>query len=75
MRLALPPDFGVIPKGCILTIPAFQERLNVGEAWLRTARREGLRIAYAGKKGFIDGDDFAEFLRRRLERGGVDVSR
>ena len=64
MKLPLPAEQGVIHGDTVYSLAAFMDRLGVGEAWLRARRREGLRVCYVGKQGFIAGEDFLEFLIR-----------
>ena len=62
MKLQLPAEQGVIHGDAAYSLEAFMDRLDVGETWLRSRRREGLRVCYVGKRGFIVGEDFLEFL-------------
>ncbi len=65
MRLALPADAGVVSTQAIYSLEALMDRLDVGEQWLRSARREGLRVRYHGKRAFVVGVDLEQFLRSR----------
>ena len=64
MKLPLPAEHGVVYGDAAYSLEAFMDRLDVGETWLRSRRREGLRVCYVGKRGFIVGEDFLEFLIR-----------
>jgi hypothetical protein len=63
VRLSRPSE-GVVSTNEVLSLEELSHRLNVGDAWLRSARRAGLRVCYFGRRGFVLGDEFAEFLRR-----------
>ena len=64
MKLPLPAEHGVVYGPAAYSLEAFMDRLDVGEAWLRSRRREGLRVCYVGNRGFVIGDDFLEHLIR-----------
>jgi hypothetical protein len=61
----MPADAGVVSTQAIYSLEALMERLDVGEQWLRSARREGLRVRYHGKRAFVVGADLEQFLRSR----------
>jgi hypothetical protein len=64
VKLALPAAVGVIDASSIYTLDAMKDRLGVGDAWLREARRRGLRIRYRGRRAFVIGADLADYLRQ-----------
>lgn len=68
VSLALPAAQGVIDATAVYTLPALRDRLSITDAWLRTARRRGLRVRYAGRRGFVVGADFISFLAASQER-------
>lgn len=67
MRLAPPASLGVVSTQAIYTLDALKDRLGISDAWLRTARRRGLPVRYAGKRGFVAGSDFAKYLEAQHE--------
>ena len=69
MKLSPYAEEGVVSENCVYTLEAIADRLGVGDAWLRSQRREGLRICYAGRRGFLLGRDLAEHLIRMHEKG------
>ena len=54
-------SFG-IKRGEVYSLPAFRKITGLGRAALRTARRQGLRVAYQGNRGFVSGDAFCDFI-------------
>ena len=62
MRLALPPETGVVSTTAIYSLDALKDRLEISDTWLRTARRRGLRVRYAGKRGFVAGSEFLRYI-------------
>jgi hypothetical protein len=55
---------GVIRVDELYTLDEFRSRTGLGEQWLRTARRSGLRVLYLGGRAFIRGRDFVDFLEK-----------
>ena len=53
---------GVINPDELYTLRAFKKRLGVSDATLRSARRNGLRVTYIHKQGFIHGRDWIEYV-------------
>lgn len=53
---------GVIEAGAVYTLPELKRRAGVAEWWLRTARRNGLRVIRAGNRGYVRGEDFISYL-------------
>lgn len=64
VRLPPPATVGVIDANSIYTVAALKDRLDVGDAWLREARRRGLRVRYSGRRAFVIGADLADYLRQ-----------
>jgi hypothetical protein len=60
--LAPPATQGVIDASAVYTLPALRDRLGITDAWLRAARRRGLRVRYAGRRAFVLGADFISYL-------------
>jgi hypothetical protein len=67
MRLAPPATLGVVSTTAIYSLDALKDRLGISDTWLRTARRRGLPVRYAGKRGFIIGSEFARYLEAQAE--------
>jgi hypothetical protein len=55
---------GVIRIDELYTLDEFRSRTGLGEQWLRTARRTGLRVLYLGGRAFVRGRDFVDFLEK-----------
>jgi hypothetical protein len=68
VMLAFPATQGVIDASAVYTLDALRDRLNITDAWLRTARRRGLRVRYAGRRAFVLGADFISYLASSKER-------
>ena len=68
VSLALPATRGVIDGQAVYTIDALRDRRGITDAWLRTARRRGLRVRYAGRRAFVIGADFIDYLAASQER-------
>lgn len=47
----------------IYSLAEFQRRTGLGRASIRSARKRGLRISKHGRKRYISGLDWQEFLR------------
>jgi hypothetical protein len=58
-----PETPGVIHEGALYTLAEIQQRLQLGQAALREARRQGLRIRRIGKRGFVLGEDVIRFVK------------
>jgi hypothetical protein len=67
MRLAPPATLGVVSTMAIYSLDALKDRLGISDAWLRTARRRGLPVRYAGNRGFVLGSDLAKYLEAQTE--------
>jgi hypothetical protein len=67
MKLAPPATQGVVSTTAVYSLDALKDRLGISDAWLRTARRRGLPVLYAGKRGFVAGADFAKYLEQQRE--------
>jgi hypothetical protein len=65
MKLAPPATQGVVSTTAVYSLDALKDRLGISDAWLRTARRRGLPVRYAGKRGFVAGSDFAKYLEQQ----------
>lgn len=68
VMLAPPATRGVIDATACYTLDALRDRLGITDAWLRTARRRGLRVRYAGRRAFVIGADFIGYLASSQER-------
>ncbi len=68
VAFAMPAAAGVISVTSIYTLAALKQRLDITDAWLRTARRRGLRVRYAGRRAFVTGADFVNYIAASQER-------
>ena len=55
---------GEICFGSLYTLDAINERLGIGKAALRKARREGLIVRRIGRKSFVLGEDLIAWVKR-----------
>ena len=55
---------GVISKDEAYTVAEFRRRAGLGDYAFREVRRAGLRVVAVGKKRFVRGADWLEFLSR-----------
>jgi len=55
----------------VYPLPVFKTLAGLGDHALRTARRNGLKVTYAGRRGFVRGSDWLEYLAT-LAGGGDD---
>ena len=53
---------GVVSGDDIYTLDEFSLRTRLGDAALRQARRDGLRIVYIHGRGFISGQEWLRYL-------------
>ncbi|MSR31274.1 MAG: hypothetical protein EXR99_07195 [Gemmataceae bacterium] len=53
---------GVIRADELYTLSEFKRRLEFTNATLRSARRAGLRVYYAHKRGFVLGRDWIDYV-------------
>lgn len=58
---------GEIRRDSVYPLNEFRRRLGLTPSALRSATREGLRVDRVGKRGFVRGEEWLEFLRRRAE--------
>lgn len=56
---------GAIESAAVYPLPEFQRLSGLGEAALRKARRQGLSVTTIGRRRFIRGADFHEFIGKR----------
>jgi hypothetical protein len=56
---------GVILADATYPLPEFQKLTGLGEAALRKARRQGLTVTTIGRRRFVRGADFHEFIGAR----------
>jgi len=67
-RSVKPPGeaaLGVILADATYPLPEFQRLSGLGEAALRKARRQGLTVTTIGRRRFVRGADFHEFVGNR----------
>jgi hypothetical protein len=55
-------SLGMILSDATYTLGEFQRISGLGEAALRKARRQGLVVTLVGRRGFVKGRDFNEYL-------------
>ncbi len=53
---------GVITPDELYTLRTFKRRLEISDHTLRAARRNGLRVRYLHKQGYILGRDWIEYV-------------
>jgi hypothetical protein len=58
-------SLGVILADATYPLPEFQRLSGLGEAALRKARGQGLTVTSIGRRRFIRGADFHEFIGKR----------
>lgn len=51
-----------IRRGESYTLQQFKERTGLGDWAIREARRSGLTVKYQGRKAYITGDDWLDYL-------------
>lgn len=59
-------SLGVIFSDATYPLAEFQRLSGLGEAALRTARRRGLAIHKVGSRKFVRGQDWHDFLAKRV---------
>ena len=59
-------DFGVIEPQVLYSFRALQNRIGISQAAIRSARKQGLRVFYAHKQGFVLGKDWIDYVTDRL---------
>lgn len=57
------PSAGPIEAGTAYPLDDFKRRTRMGDAAIRTARRNGLTVTRVGGIAFVQGDDFLTYLR------------
>jgi hypothetical protein len=58
-------SLGVIFSSATYPLAEFQRLSGLGEAALRSARRQGLLVHKVGSRKFVRGHDWHEFLAKR----------
>ncbi len=56
------PALGPVEPHILYPLPELQARAGLGVAALRTMRREGLQVRYAGGRGYVLGRDFIDHV-------------
>lgn len=54
---------GEIEPHILYDLARFKSVTGNGEAAIRKMRRKGLKVSYLGRKGYIHGRDFIEFVQ------------
>lgn len=55
-------SLGPVEPHILYPLPDLQARTGLGNAAMRTARRAGLVVKYAGGRGYVLGRDFIEYV-------------
>lgn len=63
MPTAVAQPSGRISADEIWTLDAVKAHLGLGATAIRQARRQGLRVKYIGRRGYILGADLITYLR------------
>lgn len=56
--------FGIISDSESYTVDEFRRRLNIGAKLWRKLQAQGLKVREAGRRRFVTGRDWHEFLLR-----------
>ena len=69
---AVPPSVGPEPiePGTLYPLKEFHRRTGWGRHAVRAARRNGLKVHYAGNRAYVLGCDFIAYVT--ADRGGRD---
>lgn len=54
---------GFVDLDAVYAVAEFRRRLGMSDAALRAARRRGLKVLRSGKRAYVCGRDFLDFLR------------
>ncbi len=55
---------GKIEPDVVYTLPRAKSEMSWGKAAFRTARRNGLRVKYSGRNGYILGRDLIDVIEK-----------
>jgi hypothetical protein len=58
----LQPGLGPVEPGILYPVDDLKARTGFGTAALREARRNGLRVKYAGGRAYIKGEWFIDYI-------------
>ena len=58
---------GEISADRLYTLQEIENRLGLGRAAMRTARRQGLRVRRIGRRGYVLGRDMIDYVDRVAE--------
>jgi hypothetical protein len=61
-------EASLVRAGECYTLPEFRRRTGLENAAIRSARRAGLIVRRVGRRSYVLGDDFLEFLRTHADR-------
>jgi hypothetical protein len=64
MPTVLRPSLGPIEAHVLYPLEDFKPRSGFGSSAMRAARRDGLKVIYAGGRGYVLGRDFIEWLQK-----------
>jgi dienelactone hydrolase len=60
---------GEIRADSLYTLDEARQRTGLGQAALRTARRNGLKVKRIGRRGYVFGADLIEYFRNIGNQG------
>jgi len=63
-------ETGTIERGKVYCLSEFMRRTGLKVWAVRTARRNGLVVAYVHNRGYVSGDDWARYLEQSVTSGG-----
>jgi hypothetical protein len=58
---------GPIEPDVVYPLPDLKARSGMGNTALRTARKSGLKVMYAGGRAYCKGSDFIEWLEQNSQ--------
>lgn len=65
---------GPIQRDTVYPLDSLQALAGFGDFATRRARRSGLKVIKAGKKIFVHGEDFIEWLKKQAEQSAAASS-
>lgn len=58
-----PTHQGVVRQDDLYTLTEFKRRVGLSDGALRKARRSGLRVSYAHRRGYVLGRDWIDYVQ------------
>lgn len=65
--VSLSPDLGAISTTEIYPLPEFQKKTGLNRWAIAAARKKGLKVVKVGRRKFVSGAAWAEFLRAQAD--------